>query len=214
VTGAVRGHRRLHIAEGIVLTAFEPARADSPSLADYLLTSDTTVLAVDEELRVLRALPSTAALLTKDSLLTMGDGTLRHEHARVQARLTLAVYGALTTGRPATLLLPGVSGHAFHVGITPESASDGGSPARQAILRVERRHMINRPDVLTLQTALGISRAESRVLRELVSGYTVDECANVLSLSTTTIRKHLASTLKKTGCARQADLIRLASIIA
>jgi hypothetical protein len=54
-----------------------------------LLTSETTVLAVDEELRVLRALPNAAALLTKGSLLPVVDGTLRHERARVQARLAL-----------------------------------------------------------------------------------------------------------------------------
>jgi hypothetical protein len=165
-SSTVQGHGRLHIAEGIVLTAFEPARAGSPSLADYLLTSDTAVLAVDEELRILRALPSAAALLTKESLLTIVDGALRHERARVQARLTLAVYDAFTSGRQASLVLPGVRGAAFHIGITPGSASDGGSLARQAILRVERRHIFNRPAVMTLQTVFGVSRAESRVLRE------------------------------------------------
>ena len=179
-----------------------------------LLTSETTVLAVDEELRVLRALPNGAALLTKGSLLTVVDGTLRHERARVQASLALAVYDALTSGRPAFQVLPGGWGHAFHVGITPESESDGRSPARKTIPRVERHHMFHRPDVLTLQSVFGISRAESRVLRELIAGHIVNECGNVLSRSVTTIRKHLASILKKTGCARQAELMRLASIIA
>jgi DNA-binding CsgD family transcriptional regulator len=213
VSSAVQGHGRLHIVEGIASTACEPAPADSP-LADYLLTSNTTVLAVDEELRVLRALPSAAALLSKGSLLTMEDGILQHAHVRVQARLALAVYDALTSGRPTVLVLPGVWGHAFHIGITPGGASDDASPARQARLRVERRHMCDRPDVLTLRTVFGISRAESRVLRELVAGYSANECANVLSSSVRTIRKHLASILEKTGCAHQADLVRLARIIA
>jgi DNA-binding CsgD family transcriptional regulator len=213
VTGAVRGHGQLHIVGGIASTACKPAPADSP-LADDLLTSNTTVLAVDEELCVLRAFPGAAALLSKRSLLTIEDGILQHAHVRVQARLAITVYDALTSGRPTILVLPGGWSHAFHMGITPEGASDGASAARQARLRVERRQICDRPDVLALRTVFGISRAESRVLPELVAGYSANECANVLSLSVRTIRKHLASILEKTGCAHQADLIRLARAVA
>ncbi|MEI9902467.1 MAG: helix-turn-helix transcriptional regulator [Hyphomicrobium sp.] len=45
----------------------------------------------------------------------------------------------------------------------------------------------------------------------VVEGKTPTEIADLLALKLTTVRTHLSRVFEKTGCARQADLVALAS---
>lgn len=59
--------------------------------------------------------------------------------------------------------------------------------------------------------AFGFTPAETRVLRSLLTGKTLQDVAEELRVSRTTVKTHLDSIFNKTGVARQVDLVRLAS---
>lgn len=63
------------------------------------------------------------------------------------------------------------------------------------------RHLANR---------YALTSAELRVLISLGEMQTPDEIATTLGVSVTTVRTHLARLFSKTGCRRQAELVRLA----
>lgn len=56
-----------------------------------------------------------------------------------------------------------------------------------------------------------LSPAEQRVLGSLLAGETVRQTASKLNLSVNTVRWHLKSIFRKTGCSRQLELVRLFS---
>jgi DNA-binding CsgD family transcriptional regulator len=58
--------------------------------------------------------------------------------------------------------------------------------------------------------AFGLTPAETRVLKSLLSGCTLAEAATALGITRSTANTHLDHIFAKTGVARQADLIRLA----
>jgi DNA-binding CsgD family transcriptional regulator len=187
-------------------------KSGDASLTDYLLSDDTTVVAVDGQLNVLCSMSNAASLLGDQEGLSITNARLRHADAKVQQALRLALANALDAGERSTIVVPGSWGYAWHVVVIPEASSVFSSPPR-AVLRIERRHIFRRPDAQTLQSVLGLSQAEARMLCELICGHCVSECAGILGVSVATVRKHLAATLKKTCCSRQSELMRLVSIV-
>jgi|DewCreStandDraft_4_1066084.scaffolds.fasta_scaffold24573_2 DNA-binding CsgD family transcriptional regulator/PAS domain-containing protein len=75
-------------------------------------------------------------------------------------------------------------------------------PSTQEIARLWLRHLAQR---------YRLTPRESAVLRELAAGGTPEEIAHAMAVSITTLRSHLASLFAKTGCRRQAELVRLAA---
>jgi DNA-binding CsgD family transcriptional regulator len=72
-------------------------------------------------------------------------------------------------------------------------------------------------DAIPLQAwaqAFGLTAAEIRVLELLVDGHDTTEVADKLGIARTTARTHVARLIRKTGSARQADLVRLAMQLA
>jgi DNA-binding CsgD family transcriptional regulator len=186
--------------------------SDAGALIEYLLNEETTVIAVDADLNVRCQMSNAASLLKEGAGLSIRDGRLAHQDADALQALCSRLAKALGPGRPCAVVLPGTWGHAWHVVITPEANISFSSPPR-AVLRIERRHIFRRPEVGTLQSVLRLSQAEARVLSELICGHSVIECASILDLSVTTVRKHLAAILRKTCCSRQSELMRLVSIV-
>jgi DNA-binding CsgD family transcriptional regulator len=64
-------------------------------------------------------------------------------------------------------------------------------------------------DQRRLRQLYGLSRAEARVVALLAQGYKLDATAENLGLVYETVRKHLKQVFDKTGCDRQAELVRL-----
>ncbi|MEC9395958.1 MAG: helix-turn-helix transcriptional regulator, partial [Myxococcota bacterium] len=60
-----------------------------------------------------------------------------------------------------------------------------------------------------IQTLYGLTEAEARVARHIVSGYSVDNIAAILSRSTNTIRAQLKSAMRKCQVSSQAQLVGL-----
>lgn len=55
----------------------------------------------------------------------------------------------------------------------------------------------------------GLSKAETRLVMELIKGYSIEEAARKLFVSKHTLRVQLRAVFKKTGARSQADLMRL-----
>lgn len=185
---------------------------EAASLTGYLHSDDTTVVVVDADLNVTCSMSNAAGLLSNRDGLFITNGRMTHDDARVQQGLKLTLAKALLHGERSTIVVPGSWGHAWHVVVMPEASTMTSAPPR-VVLRIERRHIFRRPDAGTLQSVLGLSQAEARVLCELICGHCVGECAHILGVSVATVRKHLAATLKKTCCSRQSELMRLVSIV-
>lgn len=64
-------------------------------------------------------------------------------------------------------------------------------------------------DQRRLRELYGLSRAEARVVALLAQGHRLDATAENLGLVYETVRKHLKQAFGKTGCDRQAELVRL-----
>jgi DNA-binding CsgD family transcriptional regulator len=60
-----------------------------------------------------------------------------------------------------------------------------------------------------LQLWFGLSRAESKVARELAAGRRTEDIGRALGISTRTARTQLQAVYEKTGVRRQAELVRL-----
>ncbi|HVP85133.1 MAG TPA: helix-turn-helix transcriptional regulator [Rhizomicrobium sp.] len=65
------------------------------------------------------------------------------------------------------------------------------------------------PPETALRRLFGLTAMQASVASALVSGLSVDEVAQHLSISRHTVRVHLAQILKKTETSRQAELVRL-----
>lgn len=59
----------------------------------------------------------------------------------------------------------------------------------------------------SLALLYGLTPAEARLTRELLSGYTLKEVAKKLGVAITTVRSHLKIVFQKTGTSRQSELI-------
>lgn len=102
--------------------------------------------------------------------------------------------------RPLTCLLA-------PVGASAEGMDAAGRP--QAMLFIGDPDKSVEIDQRRLRQLYGLSRAEARVVALLAQGYRLDATAENLGLVYETVRKHLKQVFDKTGCDRQAELVRL-----
>jgi DNA-binding CsgD family transcriptional regulator len=72
----------------------------------------------------------------------------------------------------------------------------------------------NRDTAEAAAAAFNLTPAETRVLSNLLGGRTLAETAATLGIAATTAKSHLENIFTKTGVARQADLMRLATSLA
>lgn len=102
--------------------------------------------------------------------------------------------------RPLTCLLAPVGASADGVDIAdrPQAMLFIGDPDKP--MEIDQRR---------LRQLYGLSRAEARVVALLAQGYKLDATAENLGLVYETVRKHLKQVFDKTGCDRQAELVRL-----
>ncbi len=102
--------------------------------------------------------------------------------------------------RPLTCLLA-------PVGASADGMDAAGRP--QAMLFIGDPDKSVDIDQRRLRQLYGLSRAEARVVALLAQGYKLDATAENLGLVYETVRKHLKQVFDKTGCDRQAELVRL-----
>ena len=125
---------------------------------------------------------------------------LRDAVAGATTTLCLAASGALSlvTLRPLGLLGPVYPLH------PPPWMQD--APARCLLTVVPARAW--RPDVAACARALSLSATQTRVLHGLAQGHDTARLAAALGVKTRTVRGHVATVCRKTGCASATALVQ------
>ena len=90
---------------------------------------------------------------------------------------------------------------------TPSSGR-GLMGVRNAVIFVSLPEDRSLPRLSVLARTYGLTGAEARLLGELLEGSRLEEVAERFSVSINTVRTQLRALLNKTGCSRQAELVR------
>lgn len=147
--------------------------------------------------------------LDHDRGLQLTDNQLRHQDPRRDRRLAAALQECAQDRRPRQLHLPDNWGRSYRLYIGP--AEPRYSQGLQSILqlRLECRHIFHLPSAELIAEFFSLTPTEAQLCHCLASGLAVKDAAQVLGMAPDTARKHLASIMKKTGCHRQPELLRL-----
>ncbi|MDE1951437.1 MAG: helix-turn-helix transcriptional regulator [Betaproteobacteria bacterium] len=181
---------------------------------DALLSGDAEGwLLLDPTLRVHRACPACMQLLSGDSALRIADGRLHARHAQLAQRLRAAVAGVCADHSPRTLHCAAGWGRVLRLLLAPAPQELQVFHERLILLRLRLLDAARLPDLDALRTVYGLTAAEARLVRELVAGHAMDDCACLFGVSRNTLRNQLANVFRKMSCARQSEVVRLAALL-
>jgi DNA-binding CsgD family transcriptional regulator len=191
-------------------------RARNDALIDALDRLPAGVIVADRAARVLSMNRAARALTARsDGIESAGDG-LRAAVAGETAQLRRLIAEAASPwsrSRGGDLRLTRPSGKAplpvrvFPAGAENPEALSFSTPAAVLFVTDPERRNPPRPEVLA--RLYGLSAGQSTLLAALASGRNLTDASKRLGLSRAAARKQLERLLRKTGCRRQADLVRL-----
>lgn len=153
------------------------------------------------------------------ALLAEADGILLSGHRLAavlpsdRAALQSAVDSVLTDRRPgacaALTLRRGVARPALELWLARLATTGSSAPHRAAaVVFISAPERAGRVDEGALRALFGFTPAEARVGAALVRGEAAPAVARSMGISALTVRSHLKSILRKTGTARQAELVK------
>jgi len=208
-----------HFRRAVTLgNLFEHRRMVVDSLAETLdaLKAGVFILAADS--RIVHANNSAKNLLKDDQLFRVNDGKLVPREAAARTALAEALMAASNgdeaLGSKDPSILFGTGREKSLIG-TVMALNDG--QRRRAALRYRavatlclRETSFETPVVAPAIAALyNLTPREMTVLATIIENPGVADAADILGISETTVKSHLKSIFRKTGAARQADLIKL-----
>lgn len=190
------------------------ARADN--LQHALDRVATGIILLGDQGRILHTNQKAAQLLAESNGLKIVHGCLQAERVSEKNELEHLVSQAQATSK-GTGLGPGGAitisrglRPALHLLISPvrNIALDSAAPVH-AIVFVSDPSQKARPQTVILQALFGLTPAESRLALLLCDGHTPPEIADLIGVSTNTLKTQLTSIYRKTGTSRQSQLVRL-----
>ncbi|VVE87306.1 helix-turn-helix transcriptional regulator [Pandoraea bronchicola] len=191
------------------------ARASLEALSQMLDPSREGFLIASPDGWVLEFAEGLGLLLgSNDSQLLLKQRRLVHRQPEWQTRLTNALRQVSVNREPVSLVLPDSWGHAYRVTLRALGNQMNHGLRAAVGVRIERRSIFNVPSETALRQHFSLTQAEARLFHHLVAGLTIGECSEVLGLGTSTLRTQLSAILRKTGCHRQGELLRLAAMLA
>lgn len=162
---------------------------------------------------VWRPSPLATEWLRSAHMLCPQDSTLTHASPVVARRLRLALKQVAHTSRSATLAVPAGWGEALRLDIGPAHASIKLGTESILFVRLCRNSAFAQSDAEELCAHFGLTPAEGRVLAALISGHAPNEYASAAGLAQHTVRNQIAALMRKMGCSRQAELVRLGALL-
>ena len=223
VRGAELAHLRLiapHVRRAVTISRLLDLRAVAAStFASALDALATAVVLVDEHLGIVHVNSAGTGMLAAKDPLRSHQGNLRLPSTAgtdaLRTAVTLSSKNEIELGR-----------HGMSI---PIRCADG-TPCVAHVLPLRRRELrtglVNRvtaavfiaPAVSTprlpadaLALLYELTPAEVRVFELIASGGTPAYISVALSIAPSTVKTHLLRLFEKTGCSRQADLVRLAA---
>lgn len=207
-----------------ILRLLDVERSTAASFAQTLDLLPTAVLLVDASLGIVHSNEAGQALLDqRDVMLPQAQQRLRLPDPAAQAALAQAVAQASTDGaalgqrgigiplaRDKTA--PPLVAHVLPLQ-TGELADGLWPRAVAAIFVADAAATVPMPRQ-ALALLYDLTPAETRVLELLVAGSAPKDIARQLGLAPSTVKTHLLRVFSKTGCRRQADLVRLVASLA
>ncbi len=144
--------------------------------------------------------------------LTVANGRISAVDRRDAARLRRAIeLAARAEGAEShTLQIASATGAHVTVTVAPHRSESGLALAQPLALLLFSRRAPKRIDERFMRDEYGLTGAETRLLRALVEGETLQAYAARHGVKITTVKSHLSSLFDKTGQRRQSDLIRFA----
>lgn len=202
---AVVLHRELYRLK--VLSASAMAALEMVPVGVILLTSAGLLLHANQRAH---------GLVSRTAALRFGAaGALHAAGASATACLQRLIQGAVQTGAGSglahggALRLTGASGRGLQVLVTPLplGSSPFGVEAMAAIFCSDPEAVIGTFSG-TLETLYRMTPAEAQLTEALVNGQSLQQYAELRSVSLNTVRTQLKAAASKTGAKRQADLVR------
>jgi len=194
-------HRRLQLAERNC--------AASLRLLDSLSIG---VILVDRAARILFANPVADRALQAGRGLTVRQGSLHAERFGQTPKLHRLIVeaGCRSDGAGSLLRLDSRSGAGLNVLVAPWGIADGTFAAEMAKAVVVFSVAETMPAIgdQALFAAFGLTQAEARLAAALASGESMMRYADRNGISVNTVKTQLRQVFTKTGCSRQAELIR------
>ncbi len=184
----------------------------------------SAMLLVNEQLCIVHANAAADALLSEGDALTMQPGRRLHlcsprAHHALSDTIARITAGSMTLGqRGIGIPLTRASGTApliLHVLPLKAGELHSGLPQRAvAALFIADAGAPAPMPAQALALLYELTPAEVRVFELITHGHTPTEIATLLGLSASTVKTHLLRVFDKTGCRRQAELVRLAAALA
>lgn len=182
---------------------------------------DCGVIALDRNGRAVSLNSAARTLLSKTTSLRLNRQRLECTDARQNRHLNELIREMLRlfyreTGAGHNTLSLRSSGDTLPLEVTafparrPQSGLDESAEVC-AIVLVSAARSMDRID--GMQCLYGLTTAETQVLRALAQGRVAKEIAKERGNSVNTIYNQIKSILKKTGCKRQSEVVRMAHII-
>ena len=193
-------------------------KVEAAALADTLDGLAAAMFLVDADARIIHANAQGQVMLDGRDVLRSTAGRLAAGDAVAQQALK-EVFAAAAGGdagigvKGIAIPLPATSGERWLAHILPLTSGArrraGVSYAAVAAVFVRKAAPDLPSPIETLAQSFALTPAELRVLLAIVQVGGVPDVADVLGISQTTVRTHLASLFEKTGTDRQADLVRI-----
>ncbi len=210
-----------HLRRSIsVHTSITSIRRNNALLAAMIDMAPFGIVVFDASGQPLLVNESAAAIFARDKGLALRNGKLRTADSRTQAMLDAALPNAIALSQgqplrpPAPILIPrNGNTQPCQLVFSPftqhtESVDLPKRAACVALIYDERPG--HHPDLAAdLAGAYGLSKAEVRLCKALLTGKTTQEAADTLNISPNTVKTHLSRIFHKTSVHSQAALLHL-----
>ncbi len=205
-----------HLRRAVLIgNVIETHKTTANALGDTLMALADSVFLVDPRGRILFANAAGDALLRRDDIVRSHKSALSALDAKVNRHLQDAIAatehsGVLAKGI-AIALTPGADQWLAHVMPLSSSARAHAKIPDAATAAVFiRRASVESPSALeTIARLYRLTAMEVRVLQAVVEIGGKPVAADALGISEATVKTHLRNLFQKTGCRRQADLVKL-----
>jgi DNA-binding CsgD family transcriptional regulator len=163
--------------------------------------------------KIVRYSTTAYEMLLAGKMLAPASCELNHPHEALANGLRRAIARAHSTQEPGTFAVPTSWGEALRLDIVPAPSAFTLAAESTLLVRVSKNSAFSVPGLDDLAAFFALTPAEAKVLMALVAGHSPAEYAATAGLATNTVRNHIASLMRKMACSRQAELVRLGTLL-